>query len=1460
MPAQAVEVNPGRPRSTKVDTARQSISRFGEGTHMQTLLRVRARKRLEFAGWLLASSLFAISSPAQQPAARITTSVDDAERTTLHGTHPVMARTEDDAGRVPLGNKLQGVSIAFIRTPAQEADLQTLLTAQQDPTSPLYHQWLTPDDFGARFGLADSDIAKVQSWLEQYGFTVESVSRSKNRISFSGTVEQVEAAFGTEMHYYRVNGETHFAPSRDVSLPAALSPVVQTVTNLSTFRPKSHISFRGPRRAVSPHFTSNQSGQHFLTPKDVATIYDVNPAYKAGYNGAGQSIAVVGQSAVALSDIEHFQTAAGFAVKDPTLVLVPNTGAATIKSGDESESDLDLEYTSTIASGATIYFVYVGSNANNNVFDSIQFAVTNKTAPIISVSYGLCETALGSSGYASLNAILAQAASQGQSVTVASGDSGSTDCYGEAGLTTAEQQALAVDFPATSQYVTAMGGTEFPAADVASTNTTYWQAASGSDVVSSALSYIPEQVWNDDSTTRLASGGGGVSTFTARPSWQTGVPGIPSGTFRFVPDISLTSSPDNAGYLFCSSDTSTGVTGSCTNGFRDSSDVNLTVAGGTSFAAPIFAGMLAIINDKLNSTGQGVINSTLYTLAANSATYASAFHDITSGGNQCTAGTTICSTAGASQYPATTGYDEASGLGSVDLFNLMTAWPGSSSSLVPSKTTFSPATMTPAPGASDAITITVASGSTSSTATPTGTLTVVVDGTLQNSSLALVSGSATYIFSSTTPGAHIIAATYSGDSTYASSTGSLTVTVPSPPMAIAQSVTTTANTPKAITLSATLGTPGDTLTYAIVTNAAHGTLTGTAPNVTYTPTTGYVGPDSFTFDATENGVVSNTATVSITVAAGPPPPAASNQSLSTNKNTALAITLTGTPGTVGDTLTFAIATNPAHGALSGTPPNMTYAPTTGYVGPDSFTFNVTESNGATSTTPGTVSINVVQLPPVASKTTLSAATNTPSPGANDAISITVASASSSSTSTPTGTLTIAVDGATQTPSLTLTNGSATYTFSSTAAGAHAIAAAYSGDTTYAASTGSLTVTVTAPSPVASKTTLSAATSTPAPGASDAISITVASASSSSTTIPTGTLTIAIDGTAQTPSLTLTNGSAAYTFSSTAAGAHTIAAAYSGDTTYAGSTGSLTVTVTAPPPVASKTTLSAATGTPAPGASDAIGITVAAASSSSTSTPTGTLTIAVDGATQTPSLTLTNGSAAYTFSSTAAGAHTIAATYSGDSSFAPSSGSLTLTVLAKAFKLAASNVTVTAGNPGVSTVTITPQNGYTGTVAWTVSSSPALTNGCFSITNTAVSGATAVAVTLTVNTLASACPTPALVGAGVDPRNIPDGAPHTYGKDPTPFVALQASQASMAMVGLLFVALVGRRCRRLVTLATLCLLAAIGLAASGCAGGGASTPAPSSPTAAKGTYTITIVGTDTTTPSITASTSLTLTID
>ena len=745
---------------------------------METLCRALGWKPRLIPVGLVAFFSLSVPSFSQQPAARITAEIDNNDRVPIKGSKSPMARPENDAGRVPGGTRLPGVSIVFSRSSVQEADLDALVAAQEDTASALYHKWLTPEEFGARFGMADLDIAKVQAWLEQQGLTVDSVSRSKTRITFSATVAQVEAAFRVELHYYNVGGKKHFAPSGDFVIPAALSSVVQAVSNLSTFKPHPHLKFRTPQLAPGREFTSGQTGNHFLTPQDVATIYDINPAYNAGYTGTSQSIAVVGQSAVQLSDIEHFQSAAGFTVKDPTLILVPGSGTSTVVSGDEAESDLDLEYSGAIGKSVTIYFVYTGDNQNYNVWDSIQYAVDNRVAPIISDSYGVCETALASGDYSSLNAILAQAATQGQTVMAPSGDNGSTDCYGETGLTIAEQQALAVDFPASSQYVTAMGGTEFPSSDVAASNTTYWQSSGGSDAVSSALSYIPEQVWNDDSTAaQLASGGGGVSALTSRPSWQTGVTGIPSGSQRLLPDISLDASPYNAGYLYCSSDSaSTQVTGSCSNGFRDSSNKYLTVAGGTSFASPIFAGMVAILAQKVDSTGLGVINSTLYALAANSSAYASAFHDITSGGNACPSGASYCSSAGASEYPATTGYDEATGLGSVDFYNLLTAWPASSS-LTPSTTNLSASTATSVAGTSDVITVTVASASSSVTTTPTGTVTIAVDGVTLSPSLALSNGSATYTFSSTTAGSHTIGATYSGDSRFASSTGSVNVTV-----------------------------------------------------------------------------------------------------------------------------------------------------------------------------------------------------------------------------------------------------------------------------------------------------------------------------------------------------------------------------------------------------------------------------------------------------------------------------------------------------------------------------------------------------------------------------------------------------------------------------------------------------------------------------------------------------------
>ncbi len=631
--------------------------------------------------------LSTIPSLAQQPQARLAAPIANTSRATLVGSQPPRARLARDLGSVDSSTPLQSITMYFSRSAQQQADLDGLIAAQQDPSSPQYHQWLTPAEFGARFGLADADIAKTQAWLESQGFTTQSVAPSRNSITFSGTASTVASAFGAPLHRYLLNSETHIAPSADLQLPAPLAGIVSDVRNLSDFRPRPHVRYGNGAR-FKPNFTSSQTGNHFLTPGDIAVIYDIKAAYNAGYNGSGLTIAIMGQSAVINTDITKFQTAIGQTAKAPTAILVPNTGASAVYSGDESESDLDLEYATGTAPGATIDFIYVGANATASVFDSLTWAIQNRIAPILNISYGECESQLGQSQFTSLNALLQQAAAQGQTIVSASGDAGSTDCFNPSNATTiAQTNGLAVDFPSSSQYVTAIGGTEFLSAAVASTNNQFFTASTGSDAVVSALSYIPEQAWNDDSASfasdPLSATGGGASIFAPAPTWQTGVPGIPSGsTTRLVPDLSLDASPNNAAYAYCSSDPAAlvqGQAGSCTSGLRDSSSQDLTVAGGTSFAAPIFSAMVAILNQARGYTYQGVVNPTLYTLASNPTTYASAFHDVVGSGNYCNIGATYCSPAGAGSFNTSIGYDEATGLGSIDLNNLLAAWPKNTS-------------------------------------------------------------------------------------------------------------------------------------------------------------------------------------------------------------------------------------------------------------------------------------------------------------------------------------------------------------------------------------------------------------------------------------------------------------------------------------------------------------------------------------------------------------------------------------------------------------------------------------------------------------------------------------------------------------------------------------------------------------------------------------------------------------
>jgi len=774
------------------------------------------------------------------PAARISAEISGSNRALLPGSQHPLAQTKSESGRVTSGTRLQGISLYFNRTQSQEADLQKLLAAQQDRSSPQYHQWLTPEQFGSRFGMADADIAKVRNWLEQQGFSVDSVARSKNMIRFSGTAGQVESAFATEMHNYTVGGVKHFAPSTALSIPSALAGVVGAIGNLDDFRPRPHVV--ASRLRVKPSFTSGGTGSVFFAPGDITTIYDVQKMYNAGFTGAGQSIAVIGQSAVDPADIEAFQSAASLAVKDPTMLLIPGTGTSEIFTGDEVESDLDLEWSGAMAPGATVYFIYTGSDTNYGAFDSLVYAIDNQIGTIISSSYGLCEAELGSA-QTSLEASLAQAAAQGQTVISASGDSGSTDCFVGNDISNPSlsvQESLAVDYPASSQYVTGLGGTEISTSSTSylTPGDGYWASASGNDVISSAIQYIPEEVWNEDlagcgTDDCLSSGGGGASTLFTKPSWQTGVANIPTANHRYVPDISLHSATGLPGYLFCTSDTSFWVSGqaaSCNSGFRDASSGLLTTAGGTSFAAPIFAGMLALVNqDRGFTNGQGQINPTLYTLAADGSTYSSAFHDITSGNNNCLAGSAYCSST--SGFSATTGYDQASGLGSLDLYNLATAWPSNTeTSLIGTTTAISASNTAPAVGASVTFTITVAQDT--GTTIPTGTVKITVDSGTPTTSTLGADGTVTTTATFSTAGEHQVLAIYSGDSIYAPSAGSVTV-----------NATGTSSGTGSFKLAATNLT---------VSRGSSGSST-----ITVTPAGGYTGTVEITFDTSNDNALQN---------------------------------------------------------------------------------------------------------------------------------------------------------------------------------------------------------------------------------------------------------------------------------------------------------------------------------------------------------------------------------------------------------------------------------------------------------------------------------------------------------------------------------------------------------------------------------------------------------------------------
>lgn len=627
----------------------------------------RARVCVLCVAVILSTFSFAVTSD------RLIGPISGAQKIALKGNVHGLAKPEYDLGRADGSRPMQGISLVFHPSQAQQMDLDNFLAELGDRSSPNYHKYLTPKQFGQRFGMSSNDLNKVIAWLQSEGFSNIKVANSRNEISFDGTVAQVESTFGVEMHHYLVDGVVHMANSAEPSVPAAIAGSVLNISGLHTFAPR-------PRAKVQPHFTSYLSGNHFLTPADFATIYDLNSLG----DGSGQKIAVVGQSSVNATDINNFRSAAGLAATTITTMPVPSASTPTRCSGDEGESDLDLEWAGGVAKKATIIFVVAslgtgdtcGGPRSNSVWNALDQAVQSNVAPFISTSYGECEAGNGQAFALQVQGWAQQGIAQGQTIVGPSGDSGAADC--DTGATATK--GFAVDVPVAIPEVTGAGGTEFSADSPTSTTNNppggdppYWSAAgSTTDTVSSALVYIPETAWNRTALAgSLSASGGGSSMFFSKQSWQSAAP----GTMRSVPDVALSASPDHDPYLFCSEDGQNGtIVSTCTSGFRAGAGGSLSAVGGTSAAAPSFAAILALINQYLGSPGIAPVNPTLYAMAASTPT---AFHDITTGNNivPCTQGKPNCPATAPFQFgfSAGTGYDQVTGLGSVDGFVLAQA-------------------------------------------------------------------------------------------------------------------------------------------------------------------------------------------------------------------------------------------------------------------------------------------------------------------------------------------------------------------------------------------------------------------------------------------------------------------------------------------------------------------------------------------------------------------------------------------------------------------------------------------------------------------------------------------------------------------------------------------------------------------------------------------------------------------
>jgi subtilase family serine protease len=709
-----------------------------------------------------------VAQPSGSPTAMIHATTDASKWAKLTGNVRPEANSANDRGAVADSMPVDHLLLQLKRAPERDVALKQYINDLHDPRSPNFHQWLTPELFAQHFGVAEPDVAAVTDWLTSRGFTVNGVTPSGLTIDFSGTAGQVRSALRTELHHLSVKGVHHIANVSDPQVPAALLPAITGVVSMHDFRPKPQFVQRDAQ-AGAPHLYDRAGGtSHALAAGDLATIYNLNPLFAAGYTGLGQSIMVVEDTYLySTTDWTVFRKTFGLARPYPhgTLSQVSPTGALTCTNpgfqgvasdpgyGDDGEAAIDVEWATAAAPNAAIILAACTDTFSFGGLIALQNTLNGPAASlpsVVSISYGEDEATNGAAANAAYNAAYQQAVAQGVSIFVSSGDwDAAVADFG--GVST---RGIAVSGLTSTPYNVSVGGTDFGYTPNRVSASNYW-GATNSNTYSSALSYIQEIPWNDSCASSLVAtylgltplslcnnpavtsttgsdhfllnsegGSGGPSGCAtgspsiahvvsgtcagyAKPSWQSGLLGNPGDNVRDVPDVALFASNGfwDAYYIVCWSNPDLTIGGGKTCNGAPGTWAGF---GGTSVSSPIMAGIQALVNQKTGSrwgnpntvyyalanteygvTGSSTCNSTTVNKSNNSCI----FYDVTQGDNDgvCAQGTAglincyrpsgtygIVSTSNTVSQPAYStgiGWDFATGIGSVNAYNLVMGWP-----------------------------------------------------------------------------------------------------------------------------------------------------------------------------------------------------------------------------------------------------------------------------------------------------------------------------------------------------------------------------------------------------------------------------------------------------------------------------------------------------------------------------------------------------------------------------------------------------------------------------------------------------------------------------------------------------------------------------------------------------------------------------------------------------------------